>query len=1141
MKTNPLLAFGVAAMLLPSAAPAAEQIVTATTGAGDGSLHKAVADAADGDSIWFAGSAAVVTLSGSLLFSGKTLTVSGTGGGMAGPVEIRGNGSRPAIVNTATTHMDNVIITGGVNAAASGGGIRHMGGVMYISNALFISNTAQAGGGFYNGGTAVMVSSTFQQNHATTGGAGGIRNNAGASFTGADLVFLANTTANYGGAIRAHENSVMTLAYSAGFSGTQLGNMAASGGGFAFLYDTAAITLDVAGRLVVGAENASATAGLDSITSSNNRSVLTKTGAGTLVLNADNTGFLGAFNINAGVVQVSSTLNLGAGRLAGAGTLALDGAGAGFAFTTTQNTGSFAGAVRLQNGTTLDLDALDAATREFVTRATLQLAAGGTATAGAAAGAAIGDLHIDGGTLLLATGANGVPGHILTAGLLTGAAGVVRLSGWDGASGGGTIADGLNLIDQSSMVDVETVPLVAASAVGDVSRLILQDRNGAAVDTGERRENLGAADAVYGSISLAGGGADGGAGLYLSIGQKLKELAIHDGGTFELSTDGYIAGSARTLDAVITGGSGNLRITGSAPVIFAAANVYTGKTILAGSVTLAGGRQDVIAGSSALEIGKDATFQTGNFDQRIKSLAGTGGVEIAADRTLTIDIMAGGSAAFGGVISGPGILRKAGGGMQTLQNINISGVTRVDAGVLDVPGIVSGAVINSATLRAGVINGHADNRAGGVILPAGGALVFQSLSNNGVVNLAGMAFGGTAAINGELSGSGTLAMEVNLNTGAGQHLTVAAASGGHTLALADIGGGAVANPGALRIALVTVTGSNTATFSGTVYDAGGMTLFAVRQEGGEVFLAEPRLTIAGGAMLLTAGAAATEWHYNLDSLRSRLGELRDAPAPGFGGFWVRGNSYRVDAEAGLAGDGFAQDTFGLTAGFDRAPAWDGGVAAAGGFLSLGRTLRAYNQHGSGGSSDAGAGVYALLMHKNGLFADIVLRGDFYKNKIDAIETAGTRTRADYDSAAWGASAEAGWRMRAGPVFWMEPSVQAAAVRLPGAHYTASTGLAVRVAGATAAQCRAQLRVGASPGRWRIHARAGEAGSDTSGGRLRAGTEYYDPQFDGWRFEAGAGVSFQADENKQWYFDYEYDKAALYTRPWSVSLGCRFAW
>jgi outer membrane autotransporter protein len=1139
MKSKSLLS-SVLAVILTSSAVATDQTVTAPSGTDAGSLRKAVADASNGDHIWFSNSATNITLSGSILLAGKSLTISGTGGDFSGPVTINGNGTSPVFVNTATTHMDRMVITGGKNASASGGGIRSTGGELYITGVLFISNTAQDGGALYNGGTSVVVSSTFQGNYATAG-AGAIRNQG--IFTGTDLIFISNSAVTYGGAIR-NQTGTMTLAYTSGFSGTLHGNMGGSGGGFIYFYNTTKLELDVAGQLTIGQDNASATS-MDSIASNNASSTLTKTGSGTLVLNADNTAFLGAFNIDDGVVQVSSTLNLHNGKLNGGGILALDNAGGGFLFTSTQVSGSFNGTVRLQNGTSLGLGSLDTATRGLLTRSTLQLAAGGTASVGVSN--TIGRLNLDGGTLLLSTGSNAVPDHMLTVESLSGTAGAVRLSGWDGASGGGTIAAGLNLIDQSSMVDVEMVLLVTTTSVGDVSKLKLQDKHGDEVDATGRRENLGAAEAVYGSISLAGGGTSGVAGLYLSIGQKLNELAIHSGSTFELSTDDYVAGSAHMLNATITGAGGNLRVTGSDNVIFAAANTYTGKTILTGSVTLVGGQVDIIASSSALEIEAGAKFQTGNFDQRIKSLAGQGGIDIAEGRTLTLDMAAGGSAAFAGVIAGQGVLKKTGGGTQTFQNININGETRIDEGTLVVLNIISGPVLNAATLRANIINGPADNRQNGVIKPAGNALIFQDLKNDGIVDLTGIAIGGSIAINGNLSGTtGKFMMNVNLDTGAAQQIVVNNASGSHELVLTNVGTGVAANPGALECTLVTVTGSNAATFSGTVYDAEGMNMFAVQQNGNTVFLATPRITIAGGAMLLTAGAAGTDWHYSLDSLRLRMGGLRSLsgqalPAPQSGEFWVKGHTYRVDAGDGFTGIGFVQDTFGVTAGFDRVFTSGKGTLLLGGFLALARTGRDYDHHGDGDTEDSGAGVYATFQHESGLYTDFVARGDLYRNKINAIETAGTRTRADYDSAAWGVSLEAGWHLKAGTIFWMEPSVQAAVARLPGESYETSTNLAVRIDGATAAQYRAQLRGGVNLGRWQLHARAGEVKSDTGGGRLRAGTESYDPQFDGWRFETGFGLSFQADANKQWYFDYEYNKADLYTRPWSVSLGYRFAW
>ncbi|OAM91600.1 autotransporter outer membrane beta-barrel domain-containing protein [Termitidicoccus mucosus] len=108
-------------------------------------------------------------------------------------------------------------------------------------------------------------------------------------------------------------------------------------------------------------------------------------------------------------------------------------------------------------------------------------------------------------------------------------------------------------------------------------------------------------------------------------------------------------------------------------------------------------------------------------------------------------------------------------------------------------------------------------------------------------------------------------------------------------------------------------------------------------------------------------------------------------------------------------------------------------------------------------------------------------------------------------------------------------------------YATSDGDAVRLDRATAWQTRARLRAGADLGRWSPHIKFAEVRSDTSGGALHADGRSRAPAFDGWRFGAGLGSSWFIDERSQLYFDYEYNKAPAYERPWSLNLGYRRDW
>jgi outer membrane autotransporter protein len=342
------------------------------------------------------------------------------------------------------------------------------------------------------------------------------------------------------------------------------------------------------------------------------------------------------------------------------------------------------------------------------------------------------------------------------------------------------------------------------------------------------------------------------------------------------------------------------------------------------------------------------------------------------------------------------------------------------------------------------------------------------------------------------------------------------------------------------------------------FEMGAHTYRLYRGDGGGIMPETNKLYLSGGnalsragdAIYWTAAVAGLDWHYSLDSLRKRMGEMRLGAAPAAGSLWVTANTYRLNAGAGLAGDGFRQDSLSMTAGGDRRIDLPGGLALlAGGFVSIARHDRDFDNHGSGETSGLGLGGYATVLHKDGWYGDFVLRADRNSNKLHAQAVDGFITDARYGSEALGASLELGRHLTsgAGGALWLEPSVQLALARLGGENYATErpTGrhepIAVRIDGSTAAQYRLQVRGGMDVGRLRPYLRVAEVRSETTGGELRMEGRDWTPAFDGWRFETGLGAAWLLDPESQLYFDYEYNKAPAYERPWSLTLGYRRAW
>jgi outer membrane autotransporter protein len=201
---------------------------------------------------------------------------------------------------------------------------------------------------------------------------------------------------------------------------------------------------------------------------------------------------------------------------------------------------------------------------------------------------------------------------------------------------------------------------------------------------------------------------------------------------------------------------------------------------------------------------------------------------------------------------------------------------------------------------------------------------------------------------------------------------------------------------------------------------------------------------------------------------------------------------------------------------------------------------------TGHTDNLSAGLYGTLLHDAGWHADLVLKADRYKHRFDSLTPDARPVTGSYTSDAQGFSLELGRRLARADGWWIEPAAQAAIVWLRGATYRTTPGnqsLDVTVSTARAAQYRAQLRIGrqfrATP--LRPYAKIGVVKTDTAGGETRVADDTFAPDYDGWRREFGLGASYQMDDRRQLYFDYEYGKSASYERPWSLHVGYRVLW
>ncbi|WP_161554658.1 autotransporter outer membrane beta-barrel domain-containing protein [Ereboglobus luteus] len=316
------------------------------------------------------------------------------------------------------------------------------------------------------------------------------------------------------------------------------------------------------------------------------------------------------------------------------------------------------------------------------------------------------------------------------------------------------------------------------------------------------------------------------------------------------------------------------------------------------------------------------------------------------------------------------------------------------------------------------------------------------------------------------------------------------------------------------------------------------------------YLADSGLGATADAVIGSAAMAGKDWHYSLDALYLRMGEIRAdldefKPGESKGTIWARGRSSLLKVNHKLLGRSFEQTNDGITAGADRAFAIkDSMVLFAGAFVDFGWVDRDFYNFGSGDSNSYGIGLYATMLHKSGWYGDLALKADRTKNSFDTRTVDNRMTHASYNSNAEGFSIEFGRRSHLISEWWFEPSIQMAMVWLNGANYDAKTfesSLPVKVDGSRSTQYRGGLRVGRSFGRWNPYAKIFWAKSDTGGGTVHAYTRDFNASLNEWRFECGFGMSVRLTEKASVYLDYEYATASAYERPWSVNLGWRTLW
>ncbi len=445
---------------------------------------------------------------------------------------------------------------------------------------------------------------------------------------------------------------------------------------------------------------------------------LTKTGAGTLILNAENT-YTGSTTISEGTLIATNVEALGTGNVTDNATLemntggdfdnAISGSGqvvkSGDETLTLSGANSYTGGTTISGGTLVASNVEALGTGDITDNATLELNAGGDFA------------NNIGGT-----------GSVVKSGDKT-----LTLSGSNSYTGGTTISGGTLVasnVEALGSGDVTDNATLEMNTGGDFANNI--GGTGSVVKSGDETLTLSGANSYTGGTTISGGT------LVASNVEALGTGDVTDNATLELNTGG-------DFDNAISG-SGQVVKSGDKTLTLSGINSYTGGTTISGG-TLVASNVDALGSGDVTD---NATLELntgGDFDNAI---GGTGSVVKSGDKTLTLsgaNSYTGGTTISGGTlvasnvealgsgdvtdnatlelntggdfannIGGTGSVVKSGDKTLTLSGTNsYTGGTTISGGTLvanNVEALGTGDVTNNATLELNT-GGDFDNAISG--------------------------------------------------------------------------------------------------------------------------------------------------------------------------------------------------------------------------------------------------------------------------------------------------------------------------------------------------------------------------------------------------------------------------------------------
>ena len=326
----------------------------------------------------------------------------------------------------------------------------------------------------------------------------------------------------------------------------------------------------------------------------------------------------------------------------------------------------------------------------------------------------------------------------------------------------------------------------------------------------------------------------------------------------------------------------------------------------------------------------------------------------------------------------------------------------------------------------------------------------------------------------------------------------------------------------------------------------------VEASGNEVKITEVALakedTPSETAMTLSDAqmALGSMWRIEGNNLMKRMGDLRSDKEAAQGGVWAR--YYRGELSADSAYDrNFSQDYTAFQGGIDKVQDYKGGKLYTG--IAINRIDgNAGYTAGSGDLSSTGVGLYASWLGGKGHYLDVIARGSKLTNDFKLVDLSGNAAKADYDTWAYGISAEYGYRQNLNAGWFVEPQAELSLGHLGSADYTTSNGVSVKQDSVNSAVVRLgflggkEFTIGGHPSNAYVKASAlhdfgGNGGAtgyyENSSLALKTG------DLTGTWYEIGLGANLGIAKNSNLYFDALKTFGGNLRTDWQFNAGLRF--